>query len=434
MKKKKDKLLNKIEEKKAEIDERKNGVIYQNAFEWRFQFPEVLDEKGNFIGFNVVVGNPPYLTGSSFKELHSYFNNEYKVAEYQLDLYTFFIEMATRLLRNNGTLSLITPNSWLKNLKMSRTRSYVLNSLSIVEMNPNISGAFEEAQVDTLIFSATKISRPVNQVKVWSFDKNLSPSTLHFVDQSTFSSNEGQILDVEVDPRSRKIIKKIRSNSKYFEDEFEITRGVNPYDKYRGQSQAIIKSKAYHSTIRKDRTFKPELRGKHVSTFLYKWDEKHYISYGSWLAAPRDPRFFEGSRILFREIISDRFVCTVITEDFIVDRSLYIAKPRTSETNPLFALGVLASKLLVWIFRLEKNEFDQLFPKIRLEEFKKLPFPKEVNSDTVKRIEDTVKKISDRKMDNYDANVLTLEADIDKMVYGLYDLTEEEIGLIEENI
>ena len=113
------------------MSEIKSNKIYENAFEWRFEFPEVLNNEGDFVGFDVVIGNPPYLTGSAFKEFHTYFNENFKVAEYQLELYTFFIELSERILKSGSYLSLITPNFWLKNIRMSLTRKLILDKLSL---------------------------------------------------------------------------------------------------------------------------------------------------------------------------------------------------------------------------------------------------------------------------------------------------------------
>jgi len=139
------------------------------------------------------------------------------------------------------------------------------------------------------------------------------------------------------------------------------------------QAKEIIETKAYHSTYKKDDTFVPELRGKHVSRYNYNWDGEHYISYGDWLAAPRNPKYFTGKRILFREILGENFVCTYIDEDFKIDRSLYIALHINDEYDCKYVLTILASKLLAFYFRYVNNEFDALFPKIRVAEFKKLP-------------------------------------------------------------
>ncbi|MDP1622794.1 MAG: Eco57I restriction-modification methylase domain-containing protein [Bacteroidales bacterium] len=417
----------KIRKLEAELEEIKSNKIYENAFEWRFEFPEVLNDEGDFVGFDVVIGNPPYLTGSAFKELQQYFLQRYNTAEYQLDLYPLFIELTESILKNGGSVSLITPNSWLKNLRMQKTRKFILSRFSIKNINANISNAFEEAQVDTLIFFFSK-NNEQHDITIWSFVNNCY-FFKHCIDKNSFQTNAGFVFDVEVNPNKRIILQKVREKSQNLEDNFEITRGVNPYDKYRGQSEDIIATKAYHADHKKDETFIPELRGKHVGMFSYRWDSKHFISYGNWLAAPREPRFFMGPRIIFREIIGERFVSTIIDEDFICDRSLYIAKPRSSNINITFTLGILMSKLLIWLFRLEKNEFDSLFPKIRLEEFKKLPIPKNVLNTN--GIDLKAAQILTAKKSEPNADTSSLEKEIDQLVYELYGLTEEEINIVE---
>jgi hypothetical protein len=410
----------------AEIEEIKANKIFENAFEWRFEFPEVLNDDGDFVGFDVVIGNPPYLTGSAFKEYQSFFNTTFTTAEYQLDLYTFFIELSNGILKPKGVISLITPNSWLKNLRMAKTRKFVLDKFDVKALNPNIAKAFDEASVDTLIFIAIKHKSGDNSLDIFDFNSSKNSFIKNSIYQNRFLENDNLVFDVEVDESVLPILKKIRGNSNVLEDKFEITRGVNPYDKYRGQTEEVIKTRAYHSSIQKDDTFVPELKGKHVSTFQYKWDNKHYISYGSWLAAPREPKFFKGSRLVFREIIGERFVCAVIEEDFIIDRSLYIALPKDENIDVYYVLGVLCSKLLVWLFKYEKNEFDDLFPKIRLEEFKKLPIP---NCSNEKSISKLSKEISMLKHQGKDTS--KEENQIDQLVYQLYELTEEEIKIVE---
>ena len=93
------------------------------------------------------------------------------------------------------------------------------------------------------------------------------------------------------------IFEKIENQSVALNSMCDITRGVNPYDKYRGQSQEIIKNKLYHADFKKDVTFVPELRGKHINRYSYEWDDSSYISYGEWLAAPREMNYFTGKRI-----------------------------------------------------------------------------------------------------------------------------------------
>jgi adenine-specific DNA-methyltransferase len=132
-----------------------------------------------------------------------------------------------------------------------------------------------------------------------------------------------------------------------------------------------------------------------------------------------------------REILGEKFVCTLISEDLKIDRSLYITKPFDKSFQNKFILGILgilASKLLSWFFRYEKNEFDALFPKIRLEEFKNLPIPKATEAQKTE-IAEIVDKILTLKKAETSANTLELEREIGRSVYGLYELTAKRLRL-----
>jgi hypothetical protein len=416
----------------AQIEEIKSSAIYRNAFEWRFEFPEVLDEKGDFVGFDVVIGNPPYLSSKDFnKNLINYLNINYITSQYQLDLYISFIEKAINLVTKQYYISFITPNSWLKNLMFSNCRDYLLKTVSFKTIFPNLANVFIEASVDTLIFIAKKtVSDSI--IKISKFN-NQNPIIDHLVDQKRFEKNDKYIFDVETNNEFYSIIQKVRQKSNILQDVAEITRGVNPYDKYRGQDEEIIKNKAYHSSTKKDQTFVPEIRGKHVNCYSYSWDGKHYISYGDWLAAPREKKFFQGPRIIMRQVLGEKLNCTIINEDFIIDQSIFIAKPYKDNEKFIDGIqGVLASKLISEFFKYTSNEFDLLFPKIKIGEFKNLPIPKELDKVQVK-IGEKVQEIIKLKVSNPNLNTSALEKQIDQLVYKIYDLTDEEIAIIENS-
>jgi adenine-specific DNA-methyltransferase len=97
----------------AEIDEIKSSVIYRNAFEWRFEFPEVLDKEGNFVGFDLVIGNPPYMRIQELKEFASIYRKFYKSAENgNYDIYVLFVELGLKLLSLKGDLGFILPHKF----------------------------------------------------------------------------------------------------------------------------------------------------------------------------------------------------------------------------------------------------------------------------------------------------------------------------------
>jgi tRNA1(Val) A37 N6-methylase TrmN6 len=87
----------------TEIEEIKANKIYENAFEWRFEFPEVLNDDGDFIGFDVVIGNPPYVGITEISQQYKiYYETIFKTAKGRFDLYTLFIERAMQIKRPTG--------------------------------------------------------------------------------------------------------------------------------------------------------------------------------------------------------------------------------------------------------------------------------------------------------------------------------------------
>lgn len=347
------------------------AVAGDKAFKWEAEFPEIFN-KG---GFDIVIGNPPYVSKTFNESEKSYFLKNYQTAQYQLDLYISFMELGTNKLKDEGLISYIVPNSWLKNLMFDKCRNFVLKNLFINEIIPNLENIFIDASVDTLIFVSTKNKNNNKSIDI-GFFKNLEFVKKHTVDQNRFLKNDKFIFDVEIAKEAEPIFKKIKSKSTILGKISDVTRGVNPYDKYRGQDEFTIKNRLYHSDYKKDETFLPEIRGKHVNRYSLEWDGTSYISYGEWLAAPREDKFFRGNRIICRQVLGKNLNCTIIDTPFIIDQSVFIAKFDTTQSqkvDPYFVLAQLTSKLISYYFRFKANEFDALFPKIKIGEYKNLP-------------------------------------------------------------
>jgi hypothetical protein len=351
------------------IDDTK--VAGDDAFNWNHAFAEIMKSGG----FDVVVGNPPYATKMFLDTERDYFTRRYLTAEYQLDLYIAFMEKAVEINNTNGYMSFITPNSWLKNLLMSKCRKFLLDNVSFKNFVPRLENVFVDANVDTLIFISKK-ELSDSKLKVLVLEDGYFKVS-HEIDQGRFLKNANYVFDVQSNESISTLLNKVKSNSTALQALFEISRGVNSYDKNRGQSEKTIATKAYHSNFKKDKTFVPELRGLHVNRYSYDWDGEHFISYGEWLAAPRDKKYFSGERIILRQVLGKHLQTTLIEEDFIIDQSVFIAVPKEeSKIDLKFCLSILASKLLIFYFKYSSNEFDDLFPKIKIAEFKDLPVRK----------------------------------------------------------
>lgn len=118
-------LSEKVRKQEDLIEEIKNNRIYDNAFEWRFEFPEVLNDDGDFIGFDVVIGNPPYIRQEELGEIKQYLSLNYSVYASTADIYVYFVELGMRLLTQFGNFVYILPNKWIRASYGSNLRKFV---------------------------------------------------------------------------------------------------------------------------------------------------------------------------------------------------------------------------------------------------------------------------------------------------------------------
>ncbi len=421
-------VLAKLEKERDEVIANK---IYENAFEWRFEFPEVLNDEGDFVGFDVVIGNPPYVNSkgekfeSSFK---SYALENYKTSKYQIDTYILFIEKAINLMNEKGYMTYITPNAWLNNLFLSEVRKYFIENMNLTEICNMPSSVFEEAAVDTIILSGNK-SKQVIDTKIKSYTVNGFDLVNQFK-QTDFLLNQNNSINIFLNSKAHVLLRKIEDNAKKLEDFTSIARGVGVYHKRVGHTKELISQDPYQSKEKKDNTFVPYLRGKNIRRFIIDWRNDSFISYGKWLAEPREPKYFEGNRILLRQIPGDKLIAAFIDSKFITDQSVFIARFENDEIDPAGVLGIINSKLLAFYFKNKYSEFDDLFPKVKLQHFKDFPIrtsPKQIFNSIVL----SVLSIQSKKSNDPNFDLAMLETQIDKLVYQLYDLNQEEINIIE---
>ena len=149
-------LADKIDKIETQLEEIKSNKIYENAFEWRFEFPEVLNDEGDFVGFDVVIGNPPYLLVFDNK-IKDYLNSKYSEIKQNYDLYVTFIIQGNRIIKSNGQFSFITPNTFLKGSTFENLRNYIINNFQINEIiDFGNELVFEDANVFCSIINCSK--------------------------------------------------------------------------------------------------------------------------------------------------------------------------------------------------------------------------------------------------------------------------------------
>lgn len=185
-KEKQQKLEIEIDKLSKEIEEIKNNAIYKNAFEWRFEFPEVLNNNGDFEGFDLVIGNPPYIKEYENRDA---FNGLRVLECYQgkMDIWYLFGDLGLKLLKTNNYLCYIATNNWVTNAGASKFRNIVIKSSRI--MNLTDFGAymiFENASIQTMIMLFKKDSESDNynfDYRKLTGEKNSQQDVLNLLDR-----------------------------------------------------------------------------------------------------------------------------------------------------------------------------------------------------------------------------------------------------------
>jgi hypothetical protein len=149
-------LTSKIGKIEAELAEIKSNKIYENAFEWRFEFPEVLNDDGDFVGFDVVIGNPPYIRQEEIKEQKTYFRINYSTYSGTADLYLYFVEKGFEILKHRGNFCYILPNKWMQTGYGSLLRKYLLKRQIVSIIDFGDLQVFDEATTYPCILSVNK--------------------------------------------------------------------------------------------------------------------------------------------------------------------------------------------------------------------------------------------------------------------------------------
>lgn len=400
-------------------------------FLWHTYFADVF-EKG---GFDIVIGNPPY--GVSIKDdyrkavVASWGN----VPDYEI--YYYFIVLAAPLLKEKGIMSYIIPNTFLFNTFAKHFREMLVEKWNVLEiLDCTKFPIFESAVVRNAINLFQKDSEGSKQVgyrntaNVTSFSDLLEREREFMTVESLLAMNQNWGLAYFLPTSIRNVVNLISSSPLTVKDVFpEISQGLIAYDKYKGQSEEIIKSRAYHSFIYKD-GLKKWLWGEDVTRYNLTWNGKEYIDYCNGIANPRNPSFFVGKRMLVREITNPSIFAALIEIEAYNDPSIIIVKE--SRDYPIEILvGIMNSKLTTFFhFNHSPKATKGAFPKILVQDIKEYPLPK-VNLDERKILMRLVDDVTTIKKGKSIADTSALENQIDFLVYHLYGLTYDEVLIVD---
>ena len=282
-KKKVEQLSNEITKLETEIGEIKNNKIYENAFEWRFEFPEVLNADGDYIGFDVIIGNPPYIQLQKLGlESDALQKQGFKTFAKTGDIYQLFYELGVNLLVQSGQLCYITSNKWMRTDYGKVTRGYFGTKCNVkFVVDFGMGQMFDSATTYTNILLLTK-QRPSETIFLCRVknDYKLQVALEDYVIKNIVEI-ENPIGNswVAYDKNEYKLIKRIEGQGIPLKDwDIEINYGIKT-----GFNEAfIIDTETRDRLVKEDpksaEIIKPILRGEDVKAYVPKWDGKWLIS------------------------------------------------------------------------------------------------------------------------------------------------------------
>lgn len=427
-----------VKEAQKLLKARLKNPVYASGMEWRMEFPEILGEDGEFLGFDLVIGNPPYIfaRNQSFTdEMKAYYTNTYQVSEYQANTYTIFMELAYQLLRKGGTFSYIIPNNFLTIQTNSKVRQFITEKTSDVVLINSLDKIFADASVDNCIIFFKK--NAPNWIEVAELSHG-EYTTIGRVASNFFGENPTFSISMVKYRQAVDIFWKVNNYPKL--DRLEVATvkaGIMAYETGKGKPKMSAQDKnnrIYHSKEKIDDSYRRYLDGENVSRYKLTWNGE-YIKYGENLAAMRDPNLFNRPRILVRQIPSKTkysIEAVYVDSDAINDRNSMIITD--IKINPFYLLGVLNSSVISLWFFMKFDKFQRrLFPQFKVNELGDFPVPNATDSQQ-KSVAILVEQLMDEmKKESPNAELVNqLNFDIDNVVMDLFGLTEEEKQIIRD--
>ena len=458
------------------------------SFEWRFAFPEVLDNNGDFLGFDLVIGNPPYIRQEEIKHLKPHLQKAFSIYKGTSDIYTYFFEQGYKILKPKALLSFITSNKYTRAGYGELLRAFILANTQILHyIDLNGLKVFDSAVVDTSIITFAKTPPSPES----SFDylaptqPSLDTDELHA--QPLHQSSLSKDSFIFQDQANQALKAKIESlGTPLKEWDISINYGIKT-----GYNEAFIIDSAKREEIlnnckdksektRTSKLIKKMLRGRDIKRYSYEWvglwliiakfgshkflqkdypaiynhllqykdklekrgqctnkpatDKKPYTGQHHWLELDNNPTdeylsHFEKEKISWQRVTQEPSF--ILEKEYILLDSM--AFLTGDKKDLVYLLGFLNSKLIFYYFKNIGHLYSDKGFLLSNQYVEKFPIPKidSTNKALSDEIISLVEQILDSKAKDPTTDTKELESHIDSLVYKLYHLTDDEIKIIE---
>jgi len=391
---------------------------------WQRAFPQVFQQGG----FDVVIGNPPYVNLAALPEIQRhYFQTKYETCKNKCDLYSFFLERTCRLVHpTTGHFGFIIPCTWLATDSFKPIRQKLLNEhkiREIVELGHNV---FKQVTVSTVILVGSTNQNEKIIVKNHDF-------TERFIVPVKKWTRKDFHIDLHWNPVDEKLFHKIESNTVPLGQILQFSRGLKTSD----DKRFILKTK-------KNKDCKPVFRGRNIKAYTFDW-AKEYVWYRPDLikekagCLPHSKEFFEPPEKLVMQRISKRIQVAYDNEQNYFLDTVNVSDMKTwdKKHSLKYIMALLNSKLLnYWYCKKYK------MPTIGLYEIHAIPFRTidfdnaaelDMYQQIIRQVDQLLNDSSGIRLQYHliEDKIAHFEKRIDELVYQLYDLTDEEIAIVE---
>jgi adenine-specific DNA-methyltransferase len=462
------KLFSVLMKYQGEVDEREQGKIYEDAFEWRFEFPEVLDDEGNFVGFDIVIGNPPYFNidtyGAGSPMLRYLPQNYSQVYMDKSDILFYFIAKAIEI--SKGQIGYIISNAMLAADKAKKLRNHILDNAPIEKIiNFEKYQVFDEANITAMMIFMDKnhsANAKVQNFKDSIYDKSVLLEQI---------SKDSEYIDVAfkeddifalVDDATATINEKIDGKYPKLGELFHAGSGMQTaandvfgFETYPVQFEATyIKSRMSGEIIEKYRHKAPleyllyvenvknvDDLPQNIRDYLSESENKKKLESRAEIKRnknrewwkytfPMHKEFYHLPKIWCSYRAKENIFCLDESTDFIGLTNTTAIFGNNPNIDLKYLLALLNSKLLNFRYKSIGKQTGSGVYEYFENQISRLPIP-EIDVKHQQTFIELIDQILLLKKADPKTNTTALEKQIDEMVYKLYNLTDEEIAIVE---
>jgi len=338
-------------------------IAGEKSFDWYKEFPEIMQNGG----FDVVVGNPPYVEARSLEQIYvDFYRLNYKTSGNRINTFSLFIEKSVNLVNENGFIGMIIHRNLIRSNDYEKTRSFMLQNTKIKSILSFGIGVFEEVTGEMVVFTLQKSlnNNETNEVRVYKFDKIIQNIEPEIFEQKIFEKSIGKRFNIYLNSNVINLLEKI-------------TKDTHPLNTIAISLQGIIvgNEKKYVSDSKLTEKYKPILRGRDISRYNYAIPKEfvYYEQGTSVLTRGKTPDLFEKDEKILTQHVAKSIVATLDTEKKYFLQTINSITSLTESISNKYLLGLLNSTTINFYYSNVFNLGADFTTAVAIENLDKLP-------------------------------------------------------------